>query len=167
MDLLSDRLKFSFSTIDNFDEHIRSSVPGYQFLFDSSLLISEFFIREHTKVIDIGCSTGLFLKSLSDKYIDGILDGVSFVGIEKEKNLSCDFKDYIDKNNSLEFVIGNITHDYLLSKYFSNISFCTSLFTLQFLSASEKNKVIQVVYDGLNKGGGFIVSEKVFLVFQI
>ena len=57
---------WSFSGIEkSFENHISTSVPMYNEAHEIALNISDFFLKDDSKVLDIGCSTGLFLKKLS------------------------------------------------------------------------------------------------------
>ena len=58
--------KFSFDTINDFDNHIIKSIPNYDILFSSIKSISEYFFCENTNVYDLGCSTGKLLKSINN-----------------------------------------------------------------------------------------------------
>ena len=58
---------FSFNTIEDFDLHIRNSIPDYENLTDMILKISDFFITSNTYIYDLGTSTGSFLSQLKDK----------------------------------------------------------------------------------------------------
>ncbi len=57
--------KFTGKTAKNFDNHIKKSVPLYDWSHDISLKLSDFFLNEKTNVYDLGCSTGTFLKNLA------------------------------------------------------------------------------------------------------
>ena len=50
--------EFSFDTIQNFDEHILSSIPCYSLIIENIKSFAKYFIQENTNVYDIGCSTG-------------------------------------------------------------------------------------------------------------
>ena len=43
-----------------FDKHIKKSVPMYHETQDLYLQISDFFLQENSKIIDLGSSTGTF-----------------------------------------------------------------------------------------------------------
>lgn len=141
--------KFSFSTIQNFDTHINKSIYGYDNMNNIIIQLSQYFIEDNTKVIDIGCSTGKLIKNIKE-YTN---KNANYIGLEIEDNFTKDFKsvdnlllqkqDIIDYNN------------------FNNSSFITSIFTLQFLPLKDRLNLLKKIYDGLNYGGAFILSEKV------
>lgn len=141
--------KFSFSTIENFDTHINKSIYGYDNMNNIIIQLSQYFIEDNTKVIDIGCSTGKLIKNIKE-YTN---KNANYIGLEIEDNFTKDFKsadnlilqkqDIIDYNN------------------FNNSSFITSIFTLQFIPLKDRLNLLKKIYDGLNYGGAFILSEKV------
>ena len=55
---------FKGSVAKKFDEHISKSVPLYETTHDLYLNLSDFFLMDQSKVIDIGCSTGTFLNKI-------------------------------------------------------------------------------------------------------
>jgi tRNA (cmo5U34)-methyltransferase len=56
--------KFSFDTIQDFDQHILQSIPNYDILWNMIHSMSSYFVVEDTTIYDLGCSTGKLLKSL-------------------------------------------------------------------------------------------------------
>jgi tRNA (cmo5U34)-methyltransferase len=147
----TNKQKFSFDTIDNFDDHINKSVSNYDSLIDLIQKISTYFITKNSNVYDLGCSTGLLLKQLHKQNTNN----ASFVGYDISDNL---LKETSSKN--LSFYLRDITDD---SIKFYNTNFILLIFTLQFLQISQREKLIKKVCDNLNKGGACIVAEKIFI----
>ena len=59
---------FSFSSVaDNFDEHIRKSIHGYDTLFEATVGMSKTYIKNDTYVLDIGCSKGTLIQTIHDR----------------------------------------------------------------------------------------------------
>ena len=58
---------FDFNTVNDFDNHIRLSIPNYDQLFDTFLSLTSIYSEPHTCVIDYGCSTGKLLNKLTPK----------------------------------------------------------------------------------------------------
>jgi len=143
---------FSFSTVENFDSHIDKSIRGYSSLIDDVCDISRFFIEDHSKVIDIGCSTGKMLHRLKDS---NSKTNVSYVGIEIEENFTKDLHNSLN----VDFYKG----DACAYDDWSHASFISSIFTLQFMNTIDRINLVRKIYDGLNPGGVFVFSEKVFI----
>ena len=68
--ILSKTASWSFkgSTFKKFDTHINKSVPLYKECRDIYLKISDFFLQDKSRIIDIGSSTGTFLIELANRY---------------------------------------------------------------------------------------------------
>jgi tRNA (cmo5U34)-methyltransferase len=141
--------KFSFDTIKNFDQHILASVPNYDVLFNSILILSDYFVTNDKVVYDIGCSTGKLLKALDEKYKEM---QIGFVGYDNSKHL------LPESTDTIKF----FERDLNQRCSFENACLVFSIFTLQFLSREGRDSLVFDVYNGLNKGGAFIVTEKVY-----
>lgn len=141
---------FSFSTIEDFDEHIRNSIPDYDNLIETIIKISDFFISSDTYVYDIGASTGSFLFELKDKVE---LPNVYFVGIENEPNFYKHHNDF-----EIEWVHEDVT------KYqgWTDASFITSIFTIQFIEPHKRLPLLQKIFDCMTPGSGFVFAEKIY-----
>jgi tRNA (cmo5U34)-methyltransferase len=135
---------FSFEKINDFDDHIASSIPNYDLLNESVLSLSKFFVVPETRVIDLGCSTGKLLKEIEHAGIK--------IGIDKAENLLP-----MDGENTL-FLDGSI-EDF---RDFGNTSLVLSLFTLQFMPRKSRLDVLCRIHDGMIDKGAFIWAEKVY-----
>jgi tRNA (cmo5U34)-methyltransferase len=143
--------KFTFATSEEgFDNHIETSIRGYQNLWRDVLSLSEYFVEDNTNVVDIGCSTGKLIKQMSKQ---NTFCNCNYVGIEIEQNF---YNDLIDEDN-VSFFKGDV-RDF----NFNNCSLVTSIFTLQFIPVKDRVEIIKSIHAGLNKGGAFVFSEKVF-----
>lgn len=146
---------FSFAKYaDDFDQHIASSIRGYDNLRDDCVALSQYFIQKDSKVLDIGCSSGEFLRSVRDSNQKRFAS-VKYVGLDVES----EFKDqwYARRARNLAFKRGDArTFD-----VYGNLSLVFSLFTLQFLPEKDRLPLVTRIYEGLNEGGAFILSEKV------
>jgi len=157
----SSNYEFTFAhQKEGFDEHINKSIRGYSDLIEDIISYSRYFVENKTSVVDIGCSTGKLIESLINENKDHCTEA-QYVGIE----LAQDFYDDLDqKNKDLCGIYPWLNLDFLkddICNYtFSNCSFVTSIFTLQFISRRLRKEVLQKIYNGLNHGGAFIFAEK-------
>lgn len=156
--------EFSFANFSSeFDDHISKSIPGFDMLNYMVVQLSDYFVRDDTNVVDIGCSTGNLIAQLYERHHDSFKH-LAYVGYDVEQKM-------IDKavNRKLpktEFLKKDITK---LDKieYFTNgtkprsNSFITSIFTLQFIERNKRKEVLQKCYDSLVTGGALVISEKV------
>jgi tRNA (cmo5U34)-methyltransferase len=136
---------FDFSTIENFDSHISSSISGYDLLKMLIFNISTFFMKEDSGVIDFGCTSGDLLIKLSNKN-----DNCKFIGFDKIES------NFIN-NDSVELIKKDITSkEFTIPK--NNLSLC--IFTLQFLPYDKRIELLKKIYDSIDVGGALIICEK-------
>ena len=149
--------KFTFATSEEgFDTHIDQSVRGYSNLWTDVLKFSEYFVEDGTCVIDIGCSTGKLLKAMKEQN-DKFAPKCFYKGIEIEEDF---FPKLIDEDN-LKFWKGDVRgFEWVTGAV--NCSLVTSIFSLQFMPKTNRQQIIDRIYEALVKGGAFIFSEKIF-----
>ena len=148
--------RFRGSVVDNFDYHIDKSVPMYKETHNLYLYISDFFLEEKTKIIDIGCSTGTFLKKLIERHktVSRFKD-IKLIGVDNEKDMINKSKKKISHKN-LKFVNKSIFQTNL-----NNSCIISSFYTMQFIHVSKRQKLINKIFKSLNWGGAFFMVEKV------
>jgi len=151
--------KFTFATSEEgFDTHIDQSVRGYSNLWTDVLKFSEYFVEDGTCVVDIGCSTGKLLKSMKEQN-DKFAPKCLYKGIEIEEDF---FPKLIDEDN-LKFWKGDVRgFEWVTGAV--NCSLVTSIFSLQFMPKTNRQQIIDRIYEALVKGGAFIFSEKIFSI---
>lgn len=151
--------KFSFTTIRDFDIHIKQEIHGYETLFTIATGIADTVISTGTNAYDIGCSTGRLLVTIAERFAAEKdmfrRRNVRFIGIEPNDNFAASHRDAPD---SVTFVQDWVT----ASTRFENASLISSIFTLQFIPIQERQAVIQNIYCGLNSGGVLLLAEKIY-----
>jgi len=141
---------FSFEKISEFDQHIEQSIPNYSHINELVMLISSYFVKSSHNVYDIGCSTGSLLIRLAELHKE---KQVGFFGYDISDNL------LPGSNGRLNFIKQDITKSEV---YFNNANLILSIFTLQFVSVNDRIRLLKKIYQSLNKGGAFIICEKVY-----
>jgi len=145
---------WTFNDIDKkFDQHIIKSVPFYLELHKIALKLSEFFISNQTRILDIGCSTGTFLIDLSKKYPKKSYN-LKFLGIDPVQSMIKNAK-LKNKDKRIKFLKRSI-----FEIKSSNFDYITAILTLQFIPLSQRQKAYDIIYKSLNVGGGFFIFEK-------
>ena len=134
--------KFDFSTIKEFDNHISSSIFGYEILHSLIINISSFFIKKDTVPIDLGCTSGKLLKSIEEKY------NCKTIGYDITDNNFIEGLDLRKQDITAE--------DFEILK--TNLIY--SVFTLQFIEFEKRLSLLKKVYNSLYKNGVFIFCEK-------
>ena len=139
---------FSFETIKSFDDHILKSIPNYDLLSSSMLRLSDYFKDEKKVIYDVGCSTGLFLKTF--KQVNNYQG--KLVGIDISKNL------LPESESGIEFVSHDLTKPY----QFDNACIVYCVFILQFLPKEARLPLLRSIYEGLSKGSALFLAEKTY-----
>ena len=152
------RSSWSFKGISNeFENHINKSVPLYEQAHKLVTSLTDFFIRPNSIIIDIGCSTGNLISSISDRqnHINDInfylIDEVSDMLKYAEKNIT------FNESHKYNFICKDILR-FDLPK---NSDIILSMFTIQFTAPSVRQQIINNIYDSLAWGGGFFFFEKI------
>ena len=137
----------------DFDNHIDKSVPLYKWTHELGLNFSDFFIKDKSIVYDLGCSTGTFVKKLSQRHSN---KNFFIKGFDVEKNMVKTAKKNNSKNKKIKILCADIN-----KIKFQKIDFITSYYTLQFVNPSKRQEIFDKIFKGLNWGGGFLFFEKV------
>jgi tRNA (cmo5U34)-methyltransferase len=138
----------------DFDQHIGSSIPGYQRLRDDLCVgLSRNFIQNGTTVVDVGCSTGALLWSIREAN-QVARPSVRYIGIDAVPAFGAHWRKRSADN--VEFQV----RDARLFD-FENVSLACSIFTLQFIPERDRPGLLRRLYDGLNEGGALIIAEKI------
>tara|TARA_R100000773_G_scaffold44468_1_gene45730 strand:- start:4092 stop:4805 length:714 start_codon:yes stop_codon:yes gene_type:complete len=153
---------------EGFDNHIDKSIRGYKELLNDVVSFSRYFVEEKTHVLDIGCSTGkltkeIFLENHEHK------NRVTYEGVEYAKGFQEDLHKRSDelwkmveesKNRSFINFSEKDIREYSLG--YNKYSYITSIFTLQFMPKTDREKLIRDIYTSLIPGGAFVFAEKVY-----
>jgi len=149
---------FGGETANTFDKHVSKSVPLYHLGQKLVCDISDYFIKDDGSVCyDIGSSTGELTLKLAKHHHD-IKNTIKFVGIDTEpKMIEVAEKKQLDLNlNNVSFL-----YDDVMNFNFENTNFISSYYTVQFIKPSERQRLINNIFQSLNWGGGFLMFEKV------
>ena len=135
-------MKFSFDTIKEFDNHISTSIYGYNILHNLIVNISSFFIKQDTIPIDLGCTTGKLIKTIQETY-----------------SCKCIGFDITDNNfiEGLDLRIQDITD---VNFEIPETNLIYSIFTIQFIEYNKRLPLLKKIYKSLYDNGCLIICEK-------
>lgn len=139
-----------------FDKHVEKSVPLYNEIQNLIINLGEFFIKDNSNILDIGCSTGTTIINL----INNIEKNFYITGVDVSKEMIETAEDNIKSINKVTKI--TLLNDSILNINMENLDYVISNLTLQFLNLSDKEILCKNIYNGLNKGGALIVFEKVY-----
>lgn len=135
--------------VNEFDKHVRQSVPLYNTFHEMVKNISRYAIQSDSKVVDVGCSTGHLLKDLQET---NNKSNVEFIGLDTSTQMI----EFCNRNSKARFINTNaIDFD------FTNSSFVTSVLCLQFCTKEYRKLIVESIYKGLKEDGMFIIVEKI------
>lgn len=133
----------------DFENHIRSSIPGYQLTHEIALSLSDFFVVQNKAMYDLGTATGNFASRLASRH--KTTDVVAVDSIDTMWNI-----DAKADHPNLSFEKADLT-EFEFSKA---PSFITSIFTVQFLPYTSQRDLLRLVNSALPEGGGLFICEK-------
>ncbi|VYS97803.1 carboxy-S-adenosyl-L-methionine synthase CmoA [Campylobacter ureolyticus] len=145
------QFEFDENVASVFDDMISRSVPFYDV---SSNLITQILVKyldNQAFIIDLGCSTGALLFKLFEKNpkfrLCGVDNSKAMQEIAKNKAKAYGSKVKFIEADALTFEF-NSANAVILN------------YTLQFIRPLKRVNFIKKIYDGLEEGGIFILSEK-------
>ncbi|CAA6818553.1 MAG: methyltransferase domain protein [uncultured Sulfurovum sp.] len=144
--------KFNGSMVENFEEHVRKSVPLYKEGHDLILKLSDYFVKNDSVCYELGSSAGTLTYNLA-KYHE--FREAKFIGIEIENDMVQKANE-LYKNPNLSFICDDMT-----TLTFEKSDLIVSYYTIQFIHPKLRQELINKIYDSLNWGGAFILYEKV------
>ena len=155
---ISNSWKFNRNVSINFDNHVVQSIPFYKEINKTIVALSEFFMKENSKVYDLGCSTGNISSSLIKLNLPHT---ISIYAIDKQKHMLEVAKKKIkklniNKNTKIKF----LHQDVLKSKLDkNNLTICSLIFP--FLKKNDQSNLLKKIYKSLEKGGAVIILDKI------
>ena len=144
--------KFNDDEVVNaFQEHIQASIPSYIEAHNVITKVSDCFLADGDKCIEIGCSLGELITKLAKRHSE---KKVVFKAFDSSVYM---INKAISNNNDsrINFEIMNaLEYDY-------DSNFVVSAFTIQFIQPKVRQNLINKIYNEMEWGGGFCFFEKV------
>ena len=147
--------KFNRKVSNQFDKHVRQSIPHYDDIQKYICTLSEWFIKDKSTIYDLGCSTGETAKNLCSIYksknfqYHGYDLSSTMIKIAKNKNK----KEY----KKLSFKMGDINKINFKKKS----DLFLSILTFPFLNSQQRIGLFKKIYKSLNYGGALIFVDKI------
>lgn len=145
---------FDESVANVFDDMVRRSVPGYQSMIEMIGLMVRKYGQKNSQYYDLGASTGATSIVLG---VNNLHQGNCIIAVDNsiEMTKKC-AENLTGKLENFEIICANI-EDIIIE----NASVVVLNLTLQFIKLGQRQALIDKVYQGLNKGGVLIISEKI------
>ncbi|WP_343641827.1 methyltransferase domain-containing protein [Chryseobacterium sp.] len=145
--------KFSGNIVQEFDNHILSSVPLYEQGHTLISNLSDFFLSNDSVCYELGCSTGTLLKKIADHNQN---KKIKFIGVEIESDMVNYANDKLKDYENIEIICDDI-----LSMDLQKSDMIISYYTIQFIKPRVRQIIFDKIYESLNWGGAFLLFEKV------
>jgi tRNA (cmo5U34)-methyltransferase len=153
--IAAENARWSFDGIsDDFDAHVRRSVPLYDEGHDLACRLSDFFVSPGSTVYDLGTSTGVLARKLAD-WNSGKAE-VSVIGIDPVESMLATARTRHGRRDDLKFICADA-----LTFAFEKASLFTSYYTVQFVHPQVRQALIDRIFERLHWGGALIMFEKV------
>ncbi len=141
-----------------FSDMIRRSVPGYAMSLEMLGVIARHYVQPNSVCYDLGCSLGASTLSIRHNLQN---DSSRIVGVDNSEAMLSQCQQILDTDKATAPV--ELRCENIQDTEISNASMAVLNFTLQFIPVAERLGLLQKIYQGLNKGGVLVLSEKIEL----
>ncbi|MBG6244958.1 carboxy-S-adenosyl-L-methionine synthase CmoA [Candidatus Symbiopectobacterium sp. 'North America'] len=138
-----------------FPDMVQRSVPGYSNIISMIGMLAERFAKPDTQIYDLGCSLGAAALSMR-RNIQAT--GCNIIAVDNSPAMIERCRRHIDAFRAATPV--QVIEADIRDIVIENASLVVLNFTLQFLAPEERQTLLTRIYQGLNPGGGLVLSEK-------
>lgn len=147
---------FDEQVAEVFPDMISRSVPGYSNIITAIGMLASRFVTPNSNVYDLGCSRGAATLSIRRNVAN--VPNVRLIGVDNSQPMVDRAVQYLNAYHS--DVPVEILCDDIRQIDIKNASMVVLNFTLQFLPPEDRLALLKKIYQGLNKGGVLVLSEK-------
>jgi len=147
--------EFNDEVAQVFDDMILRSVPGYTLSIDLITLIAERYGQPNTKLFDLGCSSGVATRALSE----AAPESAEIIGIDNSPAMIAQCRQSLSDliaRNRVSLQCQNLTEAPL-----AGASVIVLNYTLQFLPLIDRDRLLAEIFEALTPGGVVFLAEKV------
>lgn len=148
--------RFDDSVADVFGDMIQRSVPGYSTILSMIGDMAERYAQANSRCYDLGCSLGAASLMMS-AHIKAA--GCEIVAVDNSEAMICRCRNR-NQGRELPTPIQWLLEDVAHTKI-ENASLVVLNYTLQFIPPVARQTLIDRIYQGMNKGGVLLISEKI------
>jgi tRNA (cmo5U34)-methyltransferase len=150
--LPSRRWSFGRGTAAHFDQHVAKSVPGYH---DGHALVeelSDFFVADGGRIIEVGCSTGALISRLAHRHE---AMNAEFLGVDVVDDMVEVARDRCSDQGNVHIEIVDARRvDY------TDACLVVLYYTLQFIPLWQRGALLERIRREMRLGGGLVLFEK-------
>lgn len=146
---------FDQKVAEVFPDMIKRSVPGYSNIIAAIGMMTARYAQANTRLYDLGCSLGAATQEMRRNLHQ---PGCSLVAVDNSSAMLARAANHLASFKSDIEV--TLTEADICEIEISNASVVVLNFTLQFIAPEQRLALLSRIYQGLNKGGVLILSEK-------
>ncbi len=155
LDSIAD-FSFDDSVAKVFPDMIQRSVPGYSTIIDMTGVIAERYAQPGTNCYDLGSSLGASTLSMRHRLEDR---NCHIIAVDNSEPMLRRCENIIREDSATTPV--ELRQADMRDVIIENASVVVLNFTLQFIPPEDRNAFLGSIFDGMNKGGILILSEKI------
>lgn len=148
--------KFDDAVADVFPDMLKRSIPGYNALINLIGTSSRVIVKSGTHVYDLGCSLGAVSAAVKSHCKNINYHGIAVDNSEAMTNRCRDMLGCNTKSYAIDVICDDVCNIQI-----HNASLVVLNFTLQFIPVDDRASLLKKIYNGLNPGGVFVLSEKI------
>lgn len=145
--------RFDAEVSRGFEAHVRKSVPFYDELQRMVVELSDYFVRDQSVIYDLGSSTGATLDLLAAHH--AAKENAQFIGVDLSESMVQEAQARVKQPN-VRFIHKNVMD----VEFAPPANFVISLYTLQFLTLTERRQLLRRINAGMIEGGALLMAEK-------
>ena len=148
--------QFNDAVADVFPDMIKRSIPGYEASILTIGSLARRYVRPETHCFDLGCSLGAATLAMRHNIFE---PGCHIHAIDNSPAMirrCCKIISSDDALIPVEIIAADVREINI-----QNASMVVMNYTLHFLPLVDRDDMIAKIYDGMNTGGIFVLSEKV------
>jgi tRNA (cmo5U34)-methyltransferase len=148
--------QFNDAVADVFPDMIKRSIPGYEASILTIGSLARRYVRPETHCFDLGCSLGAATLAMRHNISE---PGCHIQAIDNSPAMIHRCRKIISSDEALipvEIIAADIRDINI-----ENASMVVMNYTLHFLPLVDRDDMVARIYDGMNPGGVFVLSEKV------
>ena len=146
---------FDESVAGVFPDMIQRSVPGYSTIIAMTGVIAGQIMRPATRSYDLGCSVGAATLAMRARIQQ---PDCQIIAVDNSTAMLAHAQENLSQPSvvPVDFICADIRDVEV-----ENASLVVMNFTLQFIPPNQRDVVIQNIFEGMNDGAVFILSEKI------
>ena len=148
--------KFDEKVANVFEDMLKRSIPGYATIISTTGILTKLYAKPNSNFYDLGSSLGASALSMQQNITHPNCKVIAVDNSEAMIKRSRKLLDNSEASIPIELVCDDIRNVKI-----ENASVIVLNYTLQFIEPNAREMIIQKIFDGLNKGGILILSEKI------